>query len=90
MEPITWSVIAGLIIKVGVPATEYIIAKWRSGAEVTDADWAELKIMGQETPESLLDQVVTASGLAKDDPRVIELQGLIKARQPVTPVPPTS
>lgn len=90
MEPITWGLLlVKLITEVGLPAAQTIVAKWRSGAVATDADFEELKAMGKRSPEVLFDEVVATSGLDKNDPRVVELQNLIKARTPA-PAPPAA
>lgn len=86
MEPLTWVTIAGLMVRYGVPLTDYIIAQWRSGKEVTPEDWAKAKELANVTPEMLLDQVLASKGISKDDPRAKELLELIKA--PTPPLPP--
>lgn len=42
MEPITWSVIAGLVAKYGVPFVEQLLTNITNKAPVTAAEWNTL------------------------------------------------
>ncbi len=57
-------------------------AAWKrqgaSGKDPTAADWAELKVLADQTPETQILKVAEQLGIAHDDPRVVELLNLAK------------
>jgi hypothetical protein len=78
MEPISWSLIIGLMIKYGIPFAESVYRRWAAGGAPTQKDFDELKAMAAETPESLFLSLAASRGLTPDDPRVVELMKLIQ------------
>ncbi len=78
MEPISWSVIAGLVVQYGLPLAERIWQKASSNSPPTQADFDELKAMSERTPESLLREVLAANGVSETDPKAIEIFRLLK------------
>lgn len=48
MEPMSWSILAQLIISVGLPAAEAIWKKAAAGTDPTQADWDEIKAMAAQ------------------------------------------
>lgn len=73
-----WAMIAGLVLKYGIPFTDYLVKKWSEKGEVTVEDWNEAKALGLQTPESLLTEVLISRGIALDSPKAKELFELIK------------
>lgn len=43
MDPLTWSAVAALVIKYGLPFTEQLIANIQNNKPVDAAEWAALK-----------------------------------------------
>jgi hypothetical protein len=42
MEPITWSIVASLVVKYGIPFTEQLIANIQNNKPVTAEEWNSL------------------------------------------------
>lgn len=61
----TWAMIAQLIIQVGWPMAQQIIANVQSKAEVTPENWAALLAMSQQTAK---DRMLLQLQAAKIDP----------------------
>lgn len=61
----TWTMIAQLIIQVGWPMAQQIIANIQSKAEVTPDNWAALLTMSQQTAK---DRMLLQLQAAKIDP----------------------
>lgn len=73
-----WTIIAQLILEYGLPFAEKVWSKWSSGKDVTQADFDELNVLANETPQSHLAVVASRAGLPMTDPRVVALAELIK------------
>jgi hypothetical protein len=71
--PIPWADIIKLIIQIGLPATQWIIAKAREGGIPTDADWKQLNEMAANSPRKMALEVIEDLGLSLDDPKVISV-----------------
>lgn len=69
MEPITWSLVAGLLIKYGPEVADFIVRKWNSSGVVTLEEWEELKALSDKTPESQLRDALARAGISDSDPR---------------------
>jgi len=77
MEPMTWSVIAGLIVKYGIPFTEYLINLAAAQGTPAPAEWATLKLLaGVSARQEALDRL-TAAGIPITDPRAVTLLSLM-------------
>lgn len=74
-----WITIAGLLLKYGIPLTDFIIGKIKAGGTVTEADWTEAKRLGSLTPEGLFGEVLASKGIDPADPRAQAILALIKA-----------
>jgi hypothetical protein len=44
MEPISWSVVAGLVLKYGIPFVDQLIRNIQNDKPVTSEEWAALKV----------------------------------------------
>lgn len=74
----TWAMIAQLIIQVGWPMAQSIIAKIQSGVEVTPTDWAALLAMSQQTAQDLMLAQLKAVGIDPASPQALALLALAK------------
>jgi hypothetical protein len=74
----TWAMIAQLIVQVGWPMAQTIIAKIESGAAVTGADLAELLGMAKQSATDRMSAQLTAAGIALTDPHAVALLALVK------------
>lgn len=72
----TWELIAGLIIKVGLPLAEKIVQKWETGNPPTAADFAELRVAASEHASDRMKAALAAKGIPLDDPRAVEFLAL--------------
>lgn len=70
-----WSTVAALIISVGLPAAEKLIANWQNKEPVTLEKLAELRGLMQQTAADRLKAQASALGIPLDDPNV---QSLLK------------
>lgn len=70
--------IAQLIIQVGWPMAQSIIAKIQSGVAVTPTDWAALLAMSQQTAQDLMLAQLKAAGIDPASPQGISLLALAK------------
>lgn len=88
-----WITIAGIIAKEGLDVAEGIYKKWQSGQLPTAQDFADLRAMGQTTPQDLVLKAAILVGLTADHPKIQELLALVTnppAPVPlVAPLPPT-
>jgi len=77
MEPISWSVIAGLMLQYGLPIAERVYQKWSSGTPPTQADFDELNQMKRETPQNLFNEMLIARNADPNSAWAQELKRLI-------------
>jgi len=59
MEPITWGLIAQLIVKVGLPAAERIWLNAQNNTPVTPAEWKTLRDLNETPFDALMPPKVT-------------------------------
>lgn len=78
-----WATIAQLIIQIGLPAAQKIWEKWQVKGEPTAEDWAELRLLANRTPESLLMQALINNNIDLNSEKAKELLRLVGA--PVIP-----
>lgn len=74
----TWELIAQLIVQVGWPLAQEIIAKVESGAAWTPQDWAALLALAQRSASDRMSAQLTAAGIALTDPHAVALLALVK------------
>lgn len=65
----TWDVIAGLILQMGVPAVAKLIALWENGAQVNTANFAELLAMTAQTARDRVLKVLKDNGIDPASPQ---------------------
>lgn len=78
MEPISWSVIAGLVVQYGLPFATKVVQKWESGASVTTADMDELRGLAKQKAVDVMSQQLAAAGIPLDDPKAVAMLALAK------------
>lgn len=78
MEPISWSIIAQLIISEGIPLAVAIGKKWMSGNPPTPKDFDELLALTAETSTDEANKVIASLGLTPDDPKAKMILDLVK------------
>ena len=76
MEPISWSVVAGLILNYGLPFAEKVVQKATSGSNPTLADFAELRAMDAQTASDRMKAQLTAAGIDLTSPQGISMLAL--------------
>ena len=64
-----WDKIVELILLVGIPTAEKIWQKWTAGADVTQADWDELKAAAYQTAKDRMLKVLQAQGIDPESPQ---------------------
>ena len=64
--PIT--VLVPLLLQFGLPFVEKIISLWTNKADVTAADWDQLKALAQNTALSQMKAALARAGIAETDP----------------------
>lgn len=67
------ALIVQLIIQVGLPLTQQLIAKWESGSTISAAEFATLIAATQVTAKQVLTNQLTAAGIALTDPHAVAL-----------------
>lgn len=77
MEPLTWQVLAALILQVGLPLALKIAAKWESKDVVTPAELLELEALGAKTPRSQMLEALARAGIKPEDPVAAPLLALV-------------
>jgi hypothetical protein len=74
----TWITVANLIVTVGLPATEKIIAKWANGTPVTPEEFAEVRATAQTSARDRLKAQLVKAGVALDSEQAKQLLALIE------------
>ena len=74
----TWTLIISLIAKYGLPLAESLWTKWRSGAEPTDADWAELRKLSEQTAHSQILDGLKRAGIDVESEEAKNLLALVE------------
>lgn len=77
MDPITWSVAAGLLLKYGPEVVSFIIAKWNAKGIVTLEEWQELMALANKTPESQLADALERAGIDANSDQAKNLRALL-------------
>lgn len=77
MDPITWSMVAGLLIKYGPEVANLIISKWNAGKSVTIEEWNELLALASKTAESQLLDAIGRNGFSLDNEHVKNLLSML-------------
>lgn len=77
MEPITWTVVASLLIKYGPEVADFIIRKVESRGVVTVAEWEELRHLSIKTPRSQLLDALARAGVPESDDKAKALIALL-------------
>ena len=72
-----WETIANLVIQIGLPATEKLIALWESKAAVTLAEFQALRAQAQLNASDEMSEQLKALGIALDSPQAIALLKLV-------------
>lgn len=85
-----WLTLAGIIAQEGLAVAEGVYNKWSSGQMPTPQDFADLRKLGEQTPESLVLKAAALANLPPTDPKVVELLALVAAAQNPPPPPSTS
>lgn len=73
---LTWPILVELL-KLGLPAADYIIKQWLKGTPPTLEDWENLRKLAEISPETQILAVARRLGLDPADPRVKDLIALI-------------
>ncbi len=68
-----WAALIPVILQYGIPFAEKVWQKWSSGSNPTQADWDELKALGQKTPLSQMKDALSRAGIPETDPRAVAL-----------------
>lgn len=72
-----WAALVPLIIQFGVPLAEFLWNKIQSNSTPTEADWAQLKALANQTPVDLLKAQLVAKGVPLDSPQAVQLIALV-------------
>jgi hypothetical protein len=70
--------IAALILQYGLPFAEYLINLVQTKADVTPADWANLKLLANVSARSELTDRLKAAGIDPASPQGAALLALVK------------
>lgn len=71
-----WATVIDLVIRVGVPATQKLIALWEAKAQVTSKDFDELIAIENQTPRDRMLLVLKAQGIDPASPQGVALLAL--------------
>lgn len=71
-----WITVANLIITVGLPATEKLIAKWSDGAPVTLEEFAEIRAIALQSAADRMKAQLVKAGIPLDGETAKTLLGL--------------
>lgn len=63
MEPISWAVVAELIIKYGIPLADKIVTKAIQGTPVTQPEWDEVRVVASQNARSLMLKKLVENGI---------------------------
>ena len=74
----TWAVLVPLVVQHGLPFAEKMWALWQSNGVPTAADWADLRALSNQTPESQMMAAMQRAGVDIDNPRARDLLALVK------------
>jgi len=77
-----WTLVAQLIVNIGLPAAEKLIAKWENNGPVTVAEFQEVKAAATQTAADRMKVQLQAAGIALDDPKAIALLALATGSPP--------
>lgn len=72
-----WSIIANLIINIGVPATEKLIKLWESKAEVTLAEFQSVRSSASENVTDEATSLLKSAGIDPASPQAVALLKLV-------------
>ena len=73
MEPLTWATAAQLIITIGIPATEKIIANWTNKTPVTLEEFAKLRALSEQTASDRMRAQLVAANIDLESVEAIRL-----------------
>jgi hypothetical protein len=77
MEPITWSVVAGLLLKYGPEITDFIVRKWNARGVVTMAEWDDVFALAQKSAVSQFQDAIARAGLSLENEHVRNVLALL-------------
>lgn len=72
-----WVIIANLIVNEGIPLAEAIFKKWQAGAEPTQADFDEIRVLAKQTAVDRAKLKLVAAGIPLDSDKAKEILGLV-------------
>lgn len=78
MEPLTWVTLATLLAKYGPEMTDFIVSRIHAGNEVTPEEWAKLRAMALQTPESQLREAMARAGITEENEHAKNLLSMVK------------
>lgn len=73
---IDWATIASLIVQIGLPAVERLIANIENKAPVTLAEFQAIRDLASRQAQDRMKAMIVAAGLTLDDPRAQALLAL--------------
>ncbi len=68
-----WLTIAQLIIAVGIPAAEKIVALWESKTPVSTAEFQNLRTLTDQRAQDRMKAALVAAGIPLGDPKALAL-----------------
>jgi len=83
-----WATIAQLIITIGLPAVEKLIANIENKVPVTLAEIQQLRELANRTSQDRMKAMAVAAGFTLDDPRVLALLALTAGVPNIVAGPP--
>jgi len=73
MEPLSWVTVANLIVSIGVPAAQKLVALWESKAQVTAAALNDLITAESQTARDRMLLTLKAQGIDPASPQGLAL-----------------
>ena len=83
-----WATIAQLIISIGLPAVEKLIANFENKTPVTLAEIQQLQALASRTSQDRMKAVLVAAGFTLDDPKALALLALTSGVPNIVAGPP--
>lgn len=74
-----WDTLISLVLTHGLPLALKLYERWGDKSPVTEAEIAELRVLGAQTPQSQMRDALARAGISSDDPKAKALLALVGA-----------
>ncbi len=72
-----WTVLLPIIAQEGLPIAQALFHKWQAGLEPTAADFAELRLLGNQRAIDRVKARLLANGISLDSPKAVEILAMV-------------